>query len=273
MPARRTTSPVLKQLAALAARPLERATAMPPAVYHDPQVHALELERIFGREWLCAGRAESIPRKGDWFTWKVADQPVLVIRGSDGTVRAFSNVCRHRMMRLLDGKGSCRRIVCPYHAWTYDIDGRLVGARHMERTEGFDMAEIRLKPVRCEVWQGWIYITLDPEARPVAELLAPLEEIVADYRMADYVEVVREDHVWDTNWKLLTENFMEGYHLPVTHRQDGRRLLSRPRRPSSAPVHRTRPSPTSCSRRPRTRRSAPPIPTTRCSRAAGAPPR
>ena len=213
------TRDLIDRLHALAALPHERASAMPPAVYHDPGLHALELERIFRRDWQCAGRAESIPKNGDWFSWQVADQPVLVIRGSDGTVRAHANVCRHRMMRLQEGQGSCRRIVCPYHAWTYDIDGRLVATRHMERSEGFAAADIRLAPVRCEVWHGWIYLTLDESAPPVAELLAPLGEIVADYRMEDYVEVLRQDHVWDTNWKLLTENFMEGYHLPVTHRK------------------------------------------------------
>ena len=219
MPARRSQHPLLKQLKALATLPLEQATAMPPEVYHDPEIHKLELERIFARDWLCAGRAESIPRKGDYFTYRIADQPIFVMRGSDGEVNAWSNVCRHRMMRLLDGDGSCRRIVCPYHAWTYDIDGRLVAAKHMERTAVFDQADIRLHPVRAEVWQGWVYVTLSPDTPQVADLLAPLADIVADYRMGDYVEVVRQDHVWNTNWKLLTENFMEGYHLPVTHRK------------------------------------------------------
>ena len=214
----RSTRAILARLARNAALPLARARAMPPAVYHDPGVHQLELERIFRRGWHCAGRAGSIPRPGDWFTWQLADQPVFVMRGSDGEVRAFANVCRHRMMRLLDGQGSCQRIVCPYHAWTYDIDGQLRAARHMQHSEGFETGAIRLAPVRCEVWQGWVYLSLDESAAPVAEALARLSDIVADYGMGEYVEVLREDHVWNTNWKLLTENFMEGYHLPVTHR-------------------------------------------------------
>lgn len=213
------TPGLLDQLQALAQQPVEAASAMPPGIYHDPGIAALEQERIFRRDWQCAGRAESIPAKGDWFSWQIADQPVLVVRGSDGAVRAHANVCRHRMTRLMEGQGTCRRIVCPYHAWTYDIDGRLIAARHMERSRDFDAAGISLAPVRCEIWHGWIYLTLDPQARPVAELLAPLADIVADYRMENYVEVLRQDHVWDTNWKLLTENFMEGYHLPVTHRK------------------------------------------------------
>ncbi len=218
MAARKPVNPTLKKLKALAKLPLEKASALPPEIYHDPEVHALELDRIFRRDWLCAGRAESIPKKGDYFTYRIVDQPIIVMRGSDGEVHAWSNICRHRMMRLLDGEGSCRRIVCPYHAWTYDIDGQLVAVKHMERTEGFDKKHIRLHPVRSEVWNGWVYVTLNDEAQSVADLLAPLDEIAADYRMGDYVEVVRQDHVWNTNWKLLTENFMEGYHLPVTHR-------------------------------------------------------
>ncbi|MEM7124434.1 MAG: aromatic ring-hydroxylating dioxygenase subunit alpha [Pseudomonadota bacterium] len=219
MAARKPVNPTLKKLKALAKLPIEKAWALPPEIYHDPEIHALETERIFRHDWLCAGRAESIPKKGDYFTYRIVDQPIIVIRGSDGAVHAWSNICRHRMMRLLDGSGSCRRIVCPYHAWTYDIDGQLVAVKHMDRTEGFDKSHIRLHPVRSEVWNGWVYVTLNDEAQSVAELLAPLDEITADYRMGDYVEVVRQDHVWNTNWKLLTENFMEGYHLPVTHRK------------------------------------------------------
>ena len=213
------TTDLLERLRATAALSPERARALPPGVYHDSGFHALEIERIFRRDWCCAGRASAIPGRGDWFSWQIADQPVLVIRGSDGTVRAYANICRHRMMRLMEGQGTCRRIVCPYHAWTYDIDGRLLAAAHMERTESFARSEVRLKPVRCEIWRGWIYLCLEDAAPAVAELLAPLDDLVARYRMEDYVEIVREDHVWNTNWKLLAENFMEGYHLPVTHRR------------------------------------------------------
>jgi phenylpropionate dioxygenase-like ring-hydroxylating dioxygenase large terminal subunit len=122
------------------------------------------------------------------------------------------------MTVLLEGAGHCNRIVCPYHAWTYDIEGQLVGASRMDRTPGFDPSELRLPELRCDVWAGWIYVNLDPDASPITERLRPLHDLVARYHMQDYVHVVRKDDVWDTNWKLLTENFMEGYHLPFTHR-------------------------------------------------------
>jgi phenylpropionate dioxygenase-like ring-hydroxylating dioxygenase large terminal subunit len=127
------------------------------------------------------------------------------------------------MMRLLDGCGHAKRIVCPYHAWTYDLDGRLIGAPHMGRAHGdaaptFKARVHMLPPIRTEVWQGWIYATLDAAAPSVASMLEPLAAVTERYAQEHYVPVAREDYVWDTNWKLLTENFMESYHLPVAHK-------------------------------------------------------
>jgi choline monooxygenase len=213
------TRAIVAKLKKHAARKLNRALTMPKEVYTSQAFHDLELSRIFEREWLCAGRAESLPKAGDYLTYRIGTQPVVIIRQKDGSLAAFSNVCRHRMMTLLDGKGSCRRIVCPYHAWTYDLDGSLVAAKHMEQSSGFDIGKQRLPKVRCEVWNGWIFITLNNRAAAPAKKLSALDAIIADYGAADYVEVDTQEHVWKTNWKLLTENFMEGYHLPVTHRK------------------------------------------------------
>ena len=213
------TETLLAELARLANGPLTAATAMPPGLYHDPEIYARERDRLFARGWLCPGLAAEIPKQGDYLSFSINDQPIFVIRGEEGRVRAFANVCLHRMMRLVEGRGSCSRIVCPYHAWTYGIDGQLLAAAHMKRTPGFDPREHHLAEIRCEIWQGWIYVTLDPAAESVARLLAPLEAMVAPYDMAGYLPIADHDHVWNTNWKLLTENFMEGYHLPVTHRK------------------------------------------------------
>ena len=213
------TETLLAELARLANGPLTAATAMPPGLYHDPAIFLRERERLFARGWVCPGMAAEIPKPGDYISFSVSDQPFFVIRGRDGAVHSYSNVCLHRMMILLEGRGSCSRIVCPYHAWTYDIDGQLVGAPHMKRTPGFEPRQYHLPEIRTEIWEGWIYVTLDPAAESVARLLAPLQTVVADYDMAGYVPVVTQDHVWKTNWKLLNENFMEGYHLPVAHRR------------------------------------------------------
>jgi len=168
---------------------------------------------------VCAGLAAEIPEAGDYLTFSIARQPVLCIRDGDGEIRSFANTCRHRMMQLLGGRGRCSRIVCPYHAWTYDLHGRLIGAPHMERCRSFVASQIRLPEIRTEIWQGWIYLTLNPDPCAVAKQLAPLAQVVERYRMADYVPVLHEEHLWDTDWKILTENFMEGYHLPVVHRK------------------------------------------------------
>lgn len=213
------TVALLVELSRLAALPANEATALPPGLYHDAGIFALERERLFAKGWLCPGLAAEIPKAGDYLTFSIGDQPVFTVREADGCIRSFANVCLHRMMRLLDGRGNCQRIVCPYHAWTYGIDGRLIGAPHMKRSPGFDPKALGLPEIRTEIWEGWIYVSLDPGAQSVATLLAPMQAVVAPYAMADYVPVAAQDHVWATNWKLLTENFMEGYHLPVAHRK------------------------------------------------------
>ncbi len=170
------------------------------------------------KDWVCPGLAAEIPATGDYLTFSVAGQPIYCIRDKSGAVKTYSNVCRHRMMQLLSGTGRTSRVVCPYHAWTYDLNGQLIGAGHMEQSKGFNKKDICLQEVRTEVWNGWIYVTLNPDAQSLKEALAPLNDVVSRYRMQNYVPVLKEEHVWQTNWKLLTENFMEGYHLPVAHK-------------------------------------------------------
>ena len=210
---------VLNQLGEIAERPLDAATSLPPSIYWREDIADLERERIFRQDWVCAGLAADLPKPGDYQAFSVADEPVFSVRDRKGDIRTFANVCRHRMMRLVNGTGRAGRIVCPYHAWTYDLDGRLIGAGQMKSSKNFDKSKICLPEVRTEIWQGWIYVTLNPYARPIGELLSPLEDVVGRYRMADYIPIARQDHVWQTNWKLLTENFMEGYHLPVAHKK------------------------------------------------------
>ena len=208
----------LQKLKDTASGPLEQATSSPPELYTSPDMLDLELREIFEREWHCPGLAADIAGPGDYVTFSIAGQPVFSIRQKDGSIRSFSNVCRHRMMQLLDGAGNTKSIVCPYHAWTYGHDGTLRGAPQMEKSRDFSKKEFCLPEIRTEIWNGWIYITLNQDAAPVAELLAPVNDLVAQYRMDKYVPCETQDHVWQTNWKLLTENFMEGYHLPVAHK-------------------------------------------------------
>ena len=215
-PVKPETTQLLDALRATAARPLEDALAFPPKCYVSEDFLALEREKIFYSEWHCIGRADELAEPGSYLTFEIADEPVFVCRDKHGALRAFSNICRHRMGRLLTGSGTAARIVCPYHAWTYALDGRLIGAPFMG--DGFDATGICLPAFPVEVWEGWVYTTLCQDAPPLAPRLAELGRRVGNYRMADYRCLFRVDEVWETNWKALVENFTESYHLFHVHR-------------------------------------------------------
>jgi phenylpropionate dioxygenase-like ring-hydroxylating dioxygenase large terminal subunit len=209
--------PALQELRDNVARPFGQALAMPKSVYTSPDFAALELSHIFGRDWLCAGRADALPNPGDYLTMSIAGEPIVVLRDREGALRAMSNVCRHRMSTLLEGRGNVRSIVCPYHAWTYGLDGRLRGAPAMTLNDSFCKSDIALPAVRCEDWLGWIMVTLNPDAPAPQDRLSGVSDLVGKYHMENYVEAFREEFRWNTNWKVLAENFMESYHLPVCH--------------------------------------------------------
>jgi phenylpropionate dioxygenase-like ring-hydroxylating dioxygenase large terminal subunit len=214
------TAPALSALAELranVAQPFTRAQAMPKSVYTSPDFAAAEERHIFAKDWLCAGRADALPNPGDYLTMEIAGEPIIILRDRDGALRGMSNVCRHRMSTLLEGRGNVRSIVCPYHAWTYNLDGSLRGAPAMAANEAFCKEDIKLPSVRVENWLGWILVTLNPDAPPPEKALAEVEALVGYLDMGSYVEAFREEFTWDTNWKVLAENFMESYHLPVCH--------------------------------------------------------
>ena len=197
--------------------PFEEARAMPPGVYTSDTFHDAELENVFKRSWFCVGRASALANTGDYVTCELAGQPIIVLRNKDSILRAYSNVCRHRMSTLLHGRGNARTIICPYKAWTYNLDGSLRGAPAMNGNKAFCKDNYSLPNIICEDWLGWVFITLNPDAQPVAEELSEVADLVAGYDMTNYTETFFEEHLWDTNWKVLAENFMESYHLPVCH--------------------------------------------------------
>lgn len=205
------------ELASSVAVPFERATAMPKSVYTSPEFTELELEKIFRQDWVCAGRASSLSKPGDYLTMEIAGEPIMVLRDADGALRAQSNVCRHRMSTLLEGRGNTRSIVCPYHAWTYGLNGKLKTAPAMMHNDAFCASDISLPQIRCTDWEGWIMLTVNPDAPDVHEALSEVTDLIGHFKMGDYVETFREEHNWNTNWKVLAENFMESYHLPVCH--------------------------------------------------------
>ncbi len=205
------------ELRANVARPFAEAKAMPRSVYTSEAFCEQEVEAIFRHEWVCVGRGDGLSEPGDYITYELAGQPIMVLRDSEGNLRAQSNVCLHRMSTLLEGEGQTRAITCPYHGWTYNLDGTLRGAPAMAQNEGFCKAGYKLPQIRCEEWLGWIMITLNPDAEPLGAQLAEVENLVGDFGMEDYKQLFREEHFWNTNWKVLAENFMESYHLPVCH--------------------------------------------------------
>ena len=205
-------------LYAEARRPLLEASALPPWCYTGEDFYRREVERVFLRSWNFVGRADEVPEPGDYRVVDTVGESLIVIRGDDGEVRAFANSCTHRGTRLLDGAGSCRAVVCPYHGWAYARDGRLRGARDMDRSHGFDLAEHGLRPLRLEQWAGFLFVAFDDGIGPLSEWLGDLPERFAPYRYEDFVCVRRVSYDLACNWKSYLENAMEDYHTPVVHR-------------------------------------------------------
>ena len=207
---------LLEAIRANASLDFAAAEAPPPQAFASEACLELELDAIFNREWHCVGREDEFAEPGAYRTLTIGRDPVVVLRDAGGELRAMSNVCRHRMMTLLEGEGVLKgRIVCPYHAWSYDLDGRLIGAAYMP--DDFDKSACRLPDLKVEIWEGWIYVNLDPEAPPLAPRLTGISERYPRHRMASYRTLFRVSEVWETNWKVLVQNFMEGYHLFKAH--------------------------------------------------------
>jgi choline monooxygenase len=218
---------VWTMLAEHAHLPFEQARMLPPAAYTAATVLARE-HRHLADQWICVGRTADLPNRGVYLTAEIpaADgrqRSVIVLRGDDGAISAFDNVCVHRGSPLLLDRGNESRITCPYHAWVYRLDGQLIGAPYMNRTvdssgHAFNPADHCLMSLRLEEWEGFLFVTQNPDAAAVGARLVGLTEVVGRYQMAGYVPVFRQVDVWDTNWKLLYENFMDAYHVFKVHK-------------------------------------------------------
>lgn len=201
--------------------PSEHLTATTPdgSVYRDPNVFAAELERLFYRNWLCVGREEQLPNPGDFLTREVGDEGLAFVRGSDAVVRGFYNLCRHRGTRLLAdpvGRGAAA-LTCPYHAWSYALDGRLVGAAHTGALGGFAKEEFGLHPVRTETWGGFLWANLDPGAEPLRTAIGGFVDRVGAIPIDDLRLGGRQSYEVEANWKIVVENFSECYHCAPVH--------------------------------------------------------
>ncbi len=196
----------------------DRAWAMPKSYYTDPAVFALERDTLFGREWICLGRADELPNLGDFTTFQLCDEPLIAIRGDDGRIRVLSNVCRHRGAILAVGSGHAQRLVCPYHHWSYERSGELAAAPRMEPHTDFDQKSCRLPEFACEEWHGFIFTNLSPNPAPLAPRLQGLDALIRNYHMEQMATRYVVEEVWPVNWKCFTENFMEAYHLSPLHK-------------------------------------------------------
>jgi Phenylpropionate dioxygenase and related ring-hydroxylating dioxygenases, large terminal subunit len=196
------------------------AMTLPGRFYADPEIFRQEQERIFLRQWLCAGRAERIPAPGDFFVRNIGTESVIIVRDSDGAVRAFHNICRHRGARLCaeeQGRFGTGNIRCPYHAWTYALDGRLLGASSMKGLPGFDVSDYPLHPVAVTLWEGFIFLCLADEPEPFERTHAPLIGKFTPYDLPALRAARRIDYDVRANWKLLFENYSECYHCSPIH--------------------------------------------------------
>jgi choline monooxygenase len=194
--------------------------ALDPRFYLDPSILEQELETIFARTWQYAGHVGDLPEPGSYLTATAGDQPVLVLRGDDGEIRAFRNVCRHRGSQLLTGAGRCKKAIrCRYHGWTYDAtDGRLLGVPEHRGFAELDKARLGLIAARVESLAGLLFVNLDSAAPSLAETTGPLAGRLQRYGLDD---LVRFSDFGETrqpaNWKLVAENYLEGYHVPIAH--------------------------------------------------------
>lgn len=208
----------LETLESLRSKSYEQGYSLPGAFYTDPGWVDIEREKLFLGDWFCVGRAEEIEHPGDFFSFDQAGEPILVVHGRDGKIRALSNVCRHRGSVIAEGSGNARKFMCPYHHWAYDTSGRLLNAPHMESHQEFDNSNCRLPELACEIWQGFVFVNLDADAPSLGADLGELDAVIGNYHLEQMTTRYLAEETWDTNWKCLLENFMEGYHLTPLHR-------------------------------------------------------
>ncbi len=194
--------------------------SLPAWTYRDAEFHELEKARIFRTSWQIVCHESDLPDHGDWHTLDYIGESVIVVRRRDGTLGAFTNVCRHRGSRLVDGASGCaRKLVCPYHAWTYDLDGRLTGVPDSASYPTLDREKSGLAPVDIEIWNGFVFVRLDDDGGPsVAQMMAPYEAMVAPYRFDALTALGRVTmRPRAVNWKNVGDNYSDGLHINVAH--------------------------------------------------------
>ena len=201
----------------LRVRPLARAETIPSAWYTDPRFHALDRDAIFATTWQQVADTHQLAQPGDHVIADVAGEPIIVVRGKDGALRAFFNVCRHRGGPLAMKDGTADMLICKYHGWTYRLDGMLRGVPHFNRVELFDKRDYGLTPVHLAVWEGLVFVNLGERPKPLETYLKDIRERVAPTRIGKLTFARRIEYDVRANWKLIFENYSECYHCPLVH--------------------------------------------------------
>jgi phenylpropionate dioxygenase-like ring-hydroxylating dioxygenase large terminal subunit len=194
------------------------ARTLPPECYIADEFLEFERAALFDHEWLCVGRSSQITNPGDYFTKTVNGEHLVVARAKDGSIHAFSAICQHRGMQIVDDRGNCGTFTCPYHQWVYGLDGRLLGAPAMERTAGFAKSDFGLPALQVEQWLGFLFVNFDAGSAPLGPTLARYEPFLEHYDLTNTVcpgTFTLTDLPW--NWKVMFENFNDGYHANRLH--------------------------------------------------------
>jgi choline monooxygenase len=203
-----------------AAAPLAEAYTIPAVWYTDKRVADLELQNVFGRNWQAIGRLCQLERHGQYVTATVANEPVVVVRGRDGKLRAFYNVCRHHAMTVMtEPCGQAEHMRCPYHGWTYNLEGELRGMTEFDGVRNFERSDNGLVPILVETWEKFVFVNLDSQAPPLRDFLGKLVGLVKplDFGALKFVE--RRSYIQNCNWKVYVDNFLDGgYHVPHMHK-------------------------------------------------------
>jgi choline monooxygenase len=207
---------------------LEYAETLASRFYTDPAVLALEKERIFHRAWQLVGTLSqpcgevngsrrTIADPESFFTIDLAGEPVVIVRDAAGTLRAFSNVCRHRAGPIAQGAGCKKVLNCAYHGWTYTLDGRLIGTPEVEGMELFDRSTMGMFPLRCETWEQFIFVSFSADGSSLTEYLGNIPELAREFSFSGLALAERRDYIVNCNWKVYVDNYLEGYHIPIVH--------------------------------------------------------
>lgn len=192
---------------------------LPAQLYSDSALYETERRGIFARTWQLLAHENQLPQPGDYLATTFAGYPIVTLRGEDGVIRAFHNVCRHRAGPLVkDGEGHCEgAIVCRYHAWRYALDGRLASARDFGPATDFDPRDYSLFPLNVQLWRGFVFVNMDAEAGPLMDAIAPLESRMQHLASEHFRNPRVSSHEMQCNWKTYVDNYLEGYHVPVLH--------------------------------------------------------